>query len=88
MRTRNYEYYVADFETTVYKGQQFTEVWAAAVVKLGSEDVEVLHSLPEFLSYIYAKKTNIICYFHNVKFDGNFLLDYLLRNGYTWNRLP
>lgn len=87
MRTRNYEYYVADFETTVYKGQQFTEVWAAAVVKLGSEDVEVLHSLPEFLSYIYAKKTNIICYFHNVKFDGNFLLDYLLRNGYTWNRV-
>ena len=48
MRTRNYEYYVADFETTVYKGQQFTEVWAAAVVKLGTEDVEVLHSLPDF----------------------------------------
>lgn len=87
MRTRNYEYYVADFETTVYKGQKFTEVWAAAVVKLGSEDVEVLHSLPDFLSYIYAKKTNIVCYFHNVKFDGNFLLDYLLRNGYTWNRV-
>lgn len=87
MRTRNYEYYVADFETTVYKGQQFTEVWAAAVVKLGSEDVEVLHSLPDFLSYIYAKKTNIVCYFHNVKFDGNFLLDYFLRNGYTWNRV-
>lgn len=87
MRTRNYEYYVADFETTVYKGQQFTEVWAAAVVKLGSEDVEVLHSLPDFLSYIYAQKTNIVCYFHNVKFDGNFLLDYLLRNGYTWNRV-
>lgn len=87
MRTRNYEYYVADFETTVYKGQKFTEVWAAAVVKLGTEDVEVLHSLPDFLSYIYAKKTNIVCYFHNVKFDGNFLLDYLLRNGYTWNRV-
>ena len=87
MRTRNYEYYVADFETTVYKGQQFTEVWAAAVVKLGTEDVEVLHSLPDFLSYIFAKKTNIVCYFHNVKFDGNFLLDYFLRNGYTWNRV-
>ena len=87
MRTRNYEYYVADFETTVYKGQQFTEVWAAAVVKLGTEDVEVLHSLPDFLSYIFAQKTNIVCYFHNLKFDGNFLLDYFLRNGYTWNRV-
>ena len=86
MRTRNYEYYVADFETTVYEGQQFTEVWAAAVVKLGTEDVEVLHSLPDFLSYIFAQKTNIVCYFHNLKFDGNFILDYILRNGYTWNR--
>lgn len=87
MRTRNYEYYVADFETTVYKGQQFTEVWAAAVVKLWDDDVEILHSLPEFLDYMYDKKTNIICYFHNVKFDGNFILDYLLRNGYKWNRV-
>lgn len=87
MRTRNYEYYMADFETTVYEGQKFTEVWAAAVVKLWDDNVEILHSLPDFLSYMFAQKTNIVCYFHNVKFDGNFLLDYLLRNGYTWNRV-
>lgn len=87
MRTRNYDYYVADFETTVYEGQKFTEVWAAAVVKLWDDNVEILHSLPDFLSYIFAQKTNIVCYFHNLKFDGNFILDYLLRNGYTWNRV-
>lgn len=87
MRTRNYEYYMADFETTVYEGQKFTEVWAAAVVKLWDDNVEILHSLPDFLSYIFAQKTNIVCYFHNLKFDGNFILDYLLRNGYTWNRV-
>ncbi len=87
MRTRNYEYYMADFETTVYEGQTYTEVWAAAVVKLWDDDVEILHSLPEFLDYMYDKKTNIICYFHNIKFDGNFILDYLLRNGYKWNRV-
>ena len=87
MRTRNYDYYVADFETTVYEGQEYTEVWAAAVVKLWDDNVEILHSLPDFLSYIFAQKTNIVCYFHNLKFDGNFILDYLLRNGYTWNRV-
>lgn len=87
MRTRNYEYYMADFETTVYEGQEYTEVWAAAVVKLWDDSVEILHSLPDFLSYIFAQKTNIVCYFHNLKFDGNFILDYLLRNGYTWNRV-
>lgn len=78
---------MADFETTVYEGQKFTEVWAAAVVKLWDDNVEILHSLPDFLSYMFAQKTNIVCYFHNVKFDGNFLLDYFLRNGYTWNRV-
>lgn len=87
MRTRNYEYYMADFETTVYEGQEYTEVWAVAVVKLWDDNVEILHSLPDFLSYIFAQKTNIVCYFHNLKFDGNFILDYLLRNGYTWNRV-
>lgn len=87
MRTRNYEYYMADFETTVYEGQEYTEVWAAAVVKLWDDNVEILHSFPDFLSYIFAQKTNIVCYFHNLKFDGNFILDYLLRNGYTWNRV-
>lgn len=87
MRTRNYEYYMADFETTVYEGQTYTEVWAAAVVKLWDDDVEILHSFPEFLDYMCDKKTNIICYFHNIKFDGNFILDYLLRNGYKWNRV-
>jgi hypothetical protein len=78
---------MADFETTVYEGQTYTEVWAAAVVKLWDDDVEILHSFPEFLDYMCDKKTNIICYFHNIKFDGNFILDYLLRNGYKWNRV-
>lgn len=87
MRTRNYEYYMADFETTVYEGQTYTEVWAVAVVKLWDDKVEILHSFPEFLDYMCDKKTNIICYFHNIKFDGNFILDYLLRNGYKWNRV-
>lgn len=86
MRTRNYKYYVCDFETTVYKGQQYTEVWAAAVVELNTEDVVILHSIQDFLGYIFSLKVNIVGYFHNLKFDGNFIVDWLLRNGYKWNR--
>ena len=37
--------YVADFETTVYEGQTSTEVWAAAIVEIGSSMVTVLHSI-------------------------------------------
>ena len=33
--------YVADFETTVYDNQDHTEVWAAALVKLKTEDVRI-----------------------------------------------
>lgn len=87
MRTRNYKYYVCDFETTVYKGQQYTEVWAAAVVELNTEDVTILHSIQDFLGYIFSLNVNIVGYFHNLKFDGNFIVDWLLRNGYKWNRV-
>ena len=38
-------YLVGDFETTVYKGQDHTEVWASAVVPVGSEEVQT--SLPQ-----------------------------------------
>jgi hypothetical protein len=86
VRTRNYKYYVCDFETTVYKGQQYTEVWAAAVVELNTEDVVILHTIQDFLGYIFSLNVNIVGYFHNLKFDGNFIVDWLLRNGYKWNR--
>lgn len=87
MRTRNYKYYVCDFETTVYKGQQYTEVWAAAIVELNTEDVAILHSIQDFLGYIFSLNVNVVGYFHNLKFDGNFIVDWLLRNGYNWNRV-
>lgn len=87
MRTRNYKYYVCDFETTVYKGQQYTEVWAAAIVELHTEDVTILHSIQDFLGYIFSLNVNVVGYFHNLKFDGNFIVDWLLRNGYQWNRV-
>ena len=39
MAKRSYRYFVGDFETTVYKGQVNTEVWASAAVELFTEDV-------------------------------------------------
>lgn len=41
-RNREYQYYVADFETTVYEGQTDTLVWASAIVPLNTEDVTIL----------------------------------------------
>ena len=73
-----YRYFSCDFETTVYDGQKETEVWASACVELYTEDVKVFHSIDETFAYFKSLKSNLICYYHNLKFDGNFWLSYLL----------
>ena len=84
MKTRKYRYFVGDFETTVYKGQVNTEVWASASVELFTEDVHIFHSIEEQFEYFVGLNSNIICYYHNLKFDGAFWLSYLLVDlGYT-----
>ena len=70
--------FVGDFETTVYEGQTYTEVWASALVEIGSEDVVILHSIGETFDYLVSLNCNLIVYYHNLKFDGSFWLDYLL----------
>lgn len=78
MKPKKWRVFVADFETTVYKGQVHTEVWAAAIVELFTEDVKIFHSISELYEYMVSLKCNVRCYFHNLKFDGSFWLSYLL----------
>ena len=78
MKVKKYRYFVGDFETTVYKGQNNTEVWASASVELGTEDVSIFHSIDEQFEYFKSLKSNIIVYYHNLKFDGSFWLSYLM----------
>lgn len=73
-RQRESRSFVADFETTVYDYQDKTEVWAAAIVELYTEDVVILGSIEEFISYLFTLKTNVNVAFHNLKFDGSFIL--------------
>ena len=76
---RNYNYYVGDFETTVYAGQTETRVWASAVVSLYSENVEIFTNIRDTFDYLVSLKCNIVIYYHNLKFDGHFWIDYFLR---------
>ena len=78
MKPRKNRYFVGDFETTVYKGQVNTEVWASASVEMFTEDVHIFHSIAEQFDYFLSLKSNIIVYYHNLKFDGAFWLSYLL----------
>lgn len=78
MNTRKYRYFTGDFETTVYKGQVNTEVWASACVELFTEDVKIFHSIDEQYKYFLSLDCNVCVYYHNLKFDGAFWLSYLL----------
>lgn len=69
---------MGDFETTVYKGQVNTEVWASALVEIGSEDVAIFHSIDETYEYLLNLKCDLTVYYHNLKFDGSFWLNYIL----------
>ena len=71
--------FVGDFETTTYAGQDHTEVWASAVVEMGTENVYIFHSIDETLTYFKYLNCNIIVYYHNLKFDGEFWLYYLIK---------
>ena len=78
MKQREYRYFTGDFETTVYKGQEVTEVWASALVELFSDKVQIFHGIGDTFDYLVGLNCNVIVYYHNLKFDGAFWMSYLL----------
>jgi hypothetical protein len=70
----------ADFETTV--SEDDCRVWAWATCDIENPDLyEVGNSLDDF--WEYCKCNELILYFHNLKFDGQFIISDLFRKGYT-----
>lgn len=77
--------YVADFETTTDPDD--CRVWGWGIVGVFDaeyEHVRIGHDLASFIDWIQDKDANV--YFHNLKFDGVFIVDRLMREGYTVNR--
>ena len=96
MKTRLKNIYASDFETEVwskediekYGEQKSTEVWSAAFTKLytwGENEYRIEQSIRDFFNYFFTnKETNIVLYFHNLSFDGSFILSYLLKEGFVY----
>lgn len=93
-RKKEVTYWACDFETTVWSEemikktgheQDTTEVWAAADVALydKSETVTISHSVRDFLNRFLRMRGNNVLFFHNLSFDGSFIIDFLLREGYV-----
>ena len=76
--------YCADFETATWFSDK-TFVWAYAITEIKDNNDEVIigNNIKDFLTWCENAKNPEI-YFHNEKFDGEFIISYLLKNGFRW----
>lgn len=73
---------MADFETITDPND--CRIWAWGLVPIDSPDYENVEDGVDMTSFIERiQAQNSICYFHNLKFDGRFILDWLLNNGFV-----
>lgn len=75
--------YTADFETATWL-QDETYVWAWAVCEIENTDNIIIgNTIESFIDFCKNEK-NPILYFHNLKFDSEFIISHLLQEGYEF----
>ena len=75
--------FACDFETTTDLDD--CRVWAYAICEIGDPDNFIYgNSLDEFMEWCQNPKQNYLCLFHNLKFDGEFILSWLLKNNFEY----
>lgn len=82
-------FYVADFETITAETKYFKKYNRTGIVYGYIESLtNERHNrdfidIGDMLKWLTDKRISSVVYFHNLSFDGVFILDYLGRNGYT-----
>lgn len=77
--------WIADFETTTDESD--CRVWAWALLSIDETKYYTGTNIDTFMSMVKKIGTGDI-YFHNLKFDGSFILYWLFRNGYEYSKEP
>lgn len=80
--------YTADFETTTDIND--CRVWAYALCDVDNPDNILYGNSIEDFYALMAALPNCRIYFHNLAFDCSFMLDYMLKHGWSWenDRVP
>lgn len=79
--------FVADFETTT--NPEDCRVWAYAVVEVGNtENIEIGVTIDDFMKWCRESKDNNTVLFHNLKFDGQFIMQWLFHSGFEHTTDP
>lgn len=73
--------FTGDFETVTWLENE-TYVWAWAVCEIGNEDNIIIdNNIDSFIEFC-KRENNPIIYFHNLKFDGEFIIYWALTHGF------
>ena len=77
--------FACDFETTTDPAD--CRVWGYGIKEIGSDKPVIIgKDIESFM--LWAMKSKSDLYFHNLKFDGSFIVNWLLRNGYRYSKEP
>ena len=92
MTTSEAPIFCADFETNTTEDSIFENpVWLWAFAPMGCKSPQHVHTgnsiesfMHEVAFYASSYHTDIVVYFHNLKFDGNFIIPQLLIDSYEY----
>lgn len=77
--------WVGDFETTTAEKMKVdgtTHVWACGLCEVGNPgNIVILKTMDEFLSWCESQPNDKV-YFHNLRFDGNYVCQAILKRGF------
>lgn len=74
--------FTGDFETTTV--EEDCRVWAYALCNIDDPSQFICgNNIKDFIKFCAEPKINYKIWFHNLKFDGMFIIDYLMNNGFT-----
>lgn len=73
--------FTADFETNVDEND--CRVWAYAICEVDDPSNFIYgNNIDDFINWCANKKENYLLWFHNLKYDGEYIISWLLHNGY------
>ena len=91
MRIQNRKFLVADFETSteawLEKDDNTARVWLWGIYNIFEDKFEYGTGIDSFMNKVLVRRQdyNPIIYFHNLKFDGSYIMNWLFNNGYKYD---
>jgi hypothetical protein len=77
------ESYTADFETTTDRND--LRIWAWGICNINNfDDFQYDNNMESFIKWL-ENHSGCNIYFHNLRFDGEFIISWLLKNGFKYN---